>query len=226
MRAGKVVNKHGHLVVEHQRQVRLGGLDLGFGLGLDIGIDGESDVVGFVDGRRLRARLAETVPLLQRSHFEFVDGLDDLVEFAFQSFIVADVEIAGEQRVECLVKVLLGGFQMVGLVVGLSGGVLLFGLRDQRLGRIGRCRLVRGIFLDFRLLLALLGYRQTDHGCNGRDRGVSGDWFGLSGLASGAEHKACNEGHRNHAAEDSHYFEIALSDSVVAGDYDVTTREN
>ena len=82
-------------------------------------------------------RCSEAVALLQRCHLQFVNGLDNLVELTLQLLVVADVQVAGQQGVEGLVEVVLGGLQMAGLVVGLSGGVLLLGLRDQGLGRIG-----------------------------------------------------------------------------------------
>ena len=116
------------MVVQHQRQVGLGGLDLGFGLGLDVGIDREGNVVGFVDGRRLGTLLAEAVALLQRDQLQFVNRLDDLVEFLLQPLVVADIEVAGDQQVEGLVEVLSGGFQVAGIVVGLPGRLLLLGL--------------------------------------------------------------------------------------------------
>ena len=141
-----------------------------------------------------------------------MDGLDDLVEFALQPFIVADVEIAGEQGVKRLVEVLLGGFQMVRLVVGLSGCVLLFRLRNQRLGRIG---LQIHIWLRLRLRIGLLGDRSSDVGGLGLSGKGSGGRFGVIGLASGAKHHACEQGHRNHTAKDFHHFETALSHSTL-----------
>ncbi len=137
-RAGEVTDERRDLVVHHQRQVGLGVLDLDFRAGLDVGIDGEGvDVVGFVDGRGLGARLVEAVTLLQRCHLQLVNRLDDLVEFALQAVVVADVEVAAEQGVEGLIEVGARGFQMSGLIVGLAGSVFLLRLRDHGVGGIG-----------------------------------------------------------------------------------------
>ena len=56
-------------------------------LALMLGSTGKGDVVGFVDGRRFGARFAEAVALLQGGHFQFVDRLDDLVEFPLQPLV-------------------------------------------------------------------------------------------------------------------------------------------
>ena len=47
------VDVAGDGIVEHQRQVRVRLLDLGFGLRLDARIDRKRHIVGFIDGRRL-----------------------------------------------------------------------------------------------------------------------------------------------------------------------------
>ena len=155
-RAGEVVDEHRDLVIHHQRQVGLGVLDLGFGHGPDVGIDREGDVVGFVDGRGLGARLAEAVALLQRRHLQLVDRLDDLVEFALQLLVVAHIQIAAQQGIEGLIEIGLRRLQMSRLIVGLAGGILLLCLRDQGIDGIG---LRLGSFLDL-----------------GRRRGLLDDW--------------------------------------------------
>ena len=90
--AGEVVDEHRDLIVEHERQVGLGGLDLGLSLGADVGIDGERNVVGFVDGSGLGALLGEAIALLKRDQFELADSLDDLVEFVLQARVVANFD--------------------------------------------------------------------------------------------------------------------------------------
>src|ERR1039457_2034386 len=97
---------------------------------------------------------------------------------------------------------------MACLIVGLSGWVLLFGLRDQRLGQMG---LRIHLWLDFGFGISRLGDGAGDLGSSSLGwKGCCGA-FGLTGFASCAEHQACKEGHRNHAAKDSHYLETALS---------------
>ena len=76
-------------------------------------------------------------PCCSACHLQLVYRLDDLVEFALQAVVVADVEIAAEQRVEGLIEVGARGFQMSGLIVGLAGGVFLLSLRDHGVGGIG-----------------------------------------------------------------------------------------
>ena len=83
-------------------------------------------------------------PCLQGGQLQFVDCLDNLLELALQPIVVAHVQVAGEQGVECLVEVFLGRFQMARLIVGLPGCILLFGLRDQGVGRIGQRLGLRG----------------------------------------------------------------------------------
>ena len=63
---GEIVDVASHLVGHHQRQVGMRGLQLGFGLGLHVLVDGGSQFVGFVDRRGLGFLLGESVALLQR----------------------------------------------------------------------------------------------------------------------------------------------------------------
>ena len=55
-------------------------LQLLFGLDLDARINRESDVVSFVNGRRLELLFGEAVPGLQRDHLQAVSAFDDFVE--------------------------------------------------------------------------------------------------------------------------------------------------
>ena len=119
-RAGEVVDEHRHLIVEYQRQVGFGGLDLSFSRGADVGVNREGDVVGFVDGRGLRTLLGKSVTLLHRSHFQLVHRLDDLVELILQPLVAADIEVAGEHGIERLIEVLLGRVKMAGTIVRLA----------------------------------------------------------------------------------------------------------
>src|ERR1022692_1479424 len=103
---------------------------------------------------------------------------------------------------------------MVGPIVSLPGCVLLFGLRNQRLGWI-RLRIYLG--LDLGLGISRLGGGTGDLGSFGLSGKRSGGRFRAIGLASGAKHQACKEGHRNHAAKISHSLETALSHTAVGG---------
>ena len=82
------------------------------------------------------------------------------LELALQAIVVAHVQAAGEQGVECLVEVFFCRLQMARLIVGLPGCVLLFGLRDQGVGRIGQRLRLRGFRGGcWRRLLRFLGWR-------------------------------------------------------------------
>ena len=80
---GKEVDEAGHVVVDHERQIGLGGGQIGLGLGNDVGIDLEGDVAGHI-GRRGLNLGHKAVALLQRFHLQRVDPVDDVVEFVLQ----------------------------------------------------------------------------------------------------------------------------------------------
>src|ERR1035438_10199902 len=91
---------------------------------------------------------------------------------------------------------------MVGLVVRLSRVVLPFRLRDQRLGWV-RLR-VRDLRLDGGLGISRFGDGSGDLGSFGLSRDGTGGRFWSIGLATGAEHQACENGRRNYAAKNFH----------------------
>ena len=198
-RTGEVVDETRHLVVEHQRQVGLGGFDFGFGLGLDVGIDGKCDVVGFIDGRRLRAGLGKAVALFQRAQLQLVNGLDQFVELPLQPLVISQVEVAGQQGVERPVEVSLGSFQMTSLVIGLSSCVFLLRLGDQRLSRVG---FGNG---DIRSTGRRLGCWSGGLGYGGSDSvgRQKGRLLGLRRPASHSQQAGC-EGDQEHGANKSH----------------------
>ncbi len=84
LRVGEEVDVGGHVVVHHQRQVGLGGGQIGRGLGHQVGIDGEGHVAGGFGGRDLLFG-HKAVALLERFHLQAVDLVDDLVELVLQA---------------------------------------------------------------------------------------------------------------------------------------------
>ena len=110
-------------------------LDLGFGFGFDVLIDRRSQLVGFVNRRWFGLLLSEAVALLQGGEFEAVDAVEHAVEFLFETVVSGvfglEIESAAEKQVEGGVEILLGGFEVPGVVVVLSGLVFLFDAGDQ-----------------------------------------------------------------------------------------------
>ena len=127
----EVVDKARDLVGHHQRQVGTSGLDLGFGLCFYAFIDRRCEFVGFVDGRWFRLLLGKPIPLLQGGKFQIIDAVQNAVEFPLQPVVGAEVESAAQQLVKCGVEILLGGFEMAGMIVILTGLVLFFDPGDQ-----------------------------------------------------------------------------------------------
>ena len=133
----EVVQEGNDRVGQHQRQVGAGGTDFRFGLGFDVGIDGERDFVGFVDRCGLGFLLGETVSLLERGKFEAGSAVDDAIKFALEALVGVDVVRALQQKVEGVVEVQPGSGQVSGLVVSLSGLEFLFRLSDQVSNGVG-----------------------------------------------------------------------------------------
>src|SRR5882757_5267934 len=65
-----------------------------------------------------------------------VDAFDDALEFRFQPVVGADVEIAAQQCVDRIVKILLGDVLLAGMKGAESSLILLFHPRNQIVYRI------------------------------------------------------------------------------------------
>src|SRR3984885_15117506 len=96
----EVVNVASDLVGHHERQVGTRGLDLGFGFGLYVLIDGWSSFVGFVNWGGLGRLLGETVALLKSGQFEIVGAVENAVEFGFEAVVRLEIESAAEELIE------------------------------------------------------------------------------------------------------------------------------
>ena len=70
----------------------MGGLDLGLGLRLNIWVNRDRNLVGFVDGRRLRLLLGKAVTLLQSLQFQTVYAIQNAVKLLLQPVVRAHVQ--------------------------------------------------------------------------------------------------------------------------------------
>ena len=103
LRVGEEVDEGGHVVVDHQRQVGLGGGQLGRGLGHQVGVDGKGHVAGGFGGRDLLFG-HKAVALLERLHLQAVDLVDNVVELVLQLRVGLDVEAAREHQIDGAVE--------------------------------------------------------------------------------------------------------------------------
>jgi hypothetical protein len=117
---GVEVDIAGYIIVDHQRQVRLRGLQLGFRLGLQAGIGREGNGIGFVNGRRLGLLFGKPISFFERHHLQLVNLLGNLVEFLLKTIIGFHFYRPLHQEVHRMVEILFSGVQMAGLIVGLA----------------------------------------------------------------------------------------------------------
>src|ERR1700723_1435907 len=106
----EVVDVACDLIGHHQGQVGTRGLNLGFGFGLYVLVDGWSGFIGLVNWRGLGRLLGETVALLKSRQFEIVSAVENAVEFGFETVVRLEIESAAEELIEGGDEVLLGGF--------------------------------------------------------------------------------------------------------------------
>src|ERR1700682_2537707 len=97
------------------------GFDLCFRLGLDIGIDRESDVIGLINRRRFRFWLRRRLSVFQ---LQAIHTIEDAVELALNSLVGTYFGGAPGDEVECAIKALLGGVRMASLIVVLPRLIL------------------------------------------------------------------------------------------------------
>lgn len=184
---GEEVDEGGDIVIHDQGKVRVGGGEIGFSAGDEVGIDLEGDVVGDV-GRRGLDLGREAVTLLERLHLERVDLIDDAIEFVEELWIAFDVQAAGEHDIDGVVKLHFGLGKPSFAIVGVAGGVSGFNLGDEivdlLLLRIDRRRRGRG-----------LRGRRRGSGLNGRCGGL-GKRCGRAGFLAGGRAAGQEEGQR------------------------------
>ena len=95
---GEEVDVAGDVVVDDEREIRLGGGELFACLGDEVGIDFKGDVVCDVGGSGFDGG-CEAVALLEGFHLEGVDGVEDSIELVVEDGVALEVEAAGEHHV-------------------------------------------------------------------------------------------------------------------------------
>ena len=148
----EIIDEARHLVGQHERQIRMRGLDLGFGSRFNVGVNRRRDVVDFIDRSRLRFLLRRRIVRLQGRHFRAVYVFENPLQFVLHPFIRPNFGRTLQQQINCVIKTPLGRFQVPGPEFALSSLVFLFGVRNKishrirfglrcSLGRLGRSRL-------------------------------------------------------------------------------------
>src|SRR5579863_1753750 len=127
----KVTDVSGYRVRHHQRQIGVRGLDFSFSLCLEVRVNRERDLVGFVDRRGLRLLLRKAIAFLQGLKLETVYAVEDTVKFLLQALVRAQVQGTPQQEIEGAIEVLFGSFEMPGFIVVLPDFVFIFNLGNQ-----------------------------------------------------------------------------------------------
>ena len=109
----------------------MGALDLGFCLGLDVGIDRRRDFVGFINGCGFRLLFGPRAVYLQRRQFRTVHAFEDSFQLMLQPLVRPDFGGALQQQVSRLVKTLLGLFQVPGFESFLTLLIFPLNLHNQ-----------------------------------------------------------------------------------------------
>ena len=128
---GKEVDQGGHVVVDHQGEIGVGGSQIGAGLGHNVRVHLEGYVLRHVGGRLLLL-LDKAVALLEGLHLEDVDAVHDAVELLLQLGIALDVDAAGEHQVHGAIELQLGLAQTPLVIFSLAAGVGVIDLLDQQ----------------------------------------------------------------------------------------------
>ena len=123
----------------------MGRLDLGLGLGFDVGIDRRGNFVDGVNWRRLGILVWRVSRLLQRRHLRAIHFFQKLVELLLDARIGADLLRRGQKQLESAIKTLAGRFYIASLELVLPGLIFLFGSCNQIGDRVGLRRGWSGI---------------------------------------------------------------------------------
>ena len=121
------VDEGGHVVVDHEREVGLGGGEVGASFGDEVWIDGESDIAGGFSGSDFFLG-SETVTLLESFHLKGIDAVEEMIEFILELRVVFDVDAAGEHEVNGAIELRLCIDELTAAVGGFSSRVIEFNL--------------------------------------------------------------------------------------------------
>ncbi len=127
------VDESADVVIDDEWEIGLGGGEFFAGLGDEVWIDFEGDVVGDVGWSWLDGR-SKPIALLEGFHFERVDGIEDAIEFTIEQGVGVDVEAAGEHEVDGGVEVHFGLDELAFAVVQLAAVKGTLDLLDEGLG--------------------------------------------------------------------------------------------
>ncbi len=177
----EVVDPACDVVVDDEREIGLGGLQLRFNFADELGVGGEGHLVrGF--GGSFFDLAGEAIALLEGDHLQRVDGGEELVELVGELGIVFEIQAAGEHGIDGDVKVLARCVETVGVVVGDAGLVVRLRRSNQGLhllcalgGRDGVCGLLcLRLCLSLGLIGELLPLQGGSRGIRGRGPGSGG----------------------------------------------------
>ncbi len=130
-RVREVANIPRHLIVDHQRQVRLR-LQLRLQLRRQLRVRRERQVLGVLE-RRLFELWRKSIPLLQRHHLERVHGVQQVVELIRELRVVLQIHPAHQHHVDRRIKVDPRRIQPISAVVVHAAAITGLRLVDQRL---------------------------------------------------------------------------------------------
>ena len=133
----EIIQVSQHRIVDRQRKVVVDGAHFAFGAAAQIGIEffrlGDGLLGDFIDGRGRGFLFAETVARAEGFEFVQAHGVDNMVIQIAQARVRIQIEAAGQQLVERLVKLLARLAQMAGLEILLAGVKCRLALRRQLL---------------------------------------------------------------------------------------------
>ena len=131
-RVREVVDEPRHIVVHHQRKVRLRRLQLLLHLRRQLRVGRKGHLVGGIQRRRLDWR-AEPRALFQRRHLQRVDRIQQVLELVRELRIVLHIHLAGQHQIDRHVEVGTRGLQPPAAIVRHAAAIVPLGLLDQLL---------------------------------------------------------------------------------------------
>ena len=128
---GKEVDEGGDVVVHHQRQVGVGGGQIGPGPGHNIRVHHEGHILGHI-GRRLLFFGHKAIAQLQRLHLQRIHRVHNAVELLLQLCIALDIDATGQHQVHGAIELSLGFGQLTFAIGGLAMRVCVFHMLNKQ----------------------------------------------------------------------------------------------